>query len=740
MTHRIPALRGWLRRTLCVAQAGAGLLLATNALAVVPTTAQPQEHIFGAAQVAKAAAAPEEMVSSLIVKPRARAGRRLDAALKAHDASQLARAAHTELTVARAMSGHQHVLRLAHPVTLSEARVIAERLMQQSSVELAEPDRVIKPAFTPLDPDYATRQWHYMAPGAGNTGGANLPPAWDLTLGSGNVTVAVLDTGYRQHVDLAPVLPGYDFLNTSSVFNVAGGGTVTVPNGDGDGRDADPTDPGDWVSAGECGPGEPAENSSWHGTFVAGTVAALVNNGKGGTGVAPNVRILPVRVLGKCGGLTSDIVDGMRWAAGLYAIPGVGLNPNVANVLNMSLAAPGDAGCSNTFQSAVNDVVAAGKVIVAAAGNDGSTTVSSPANCNGVIAVTAHAIDGDNASYANIGPQITLSAPGGGCGASASGCTDFISPNGPGVYSLSNSGATAPGSDSYAVMMGTSMAVPHVSGVVALMLSLNPSLTPAQITAILRASARPHPAGSTCTLAAYQGLCGAGLLDAYAALTMTSPVINLVQPSQIVPPASFVTLAATATGSPGHSVVSWSWTPSPSNPGPVALTGANTSTAYFTAPPVGIYSFTLTVVDDAGKTGTAVAIVRVNSAPVLTSEAGQSVAAGGSLKFQVAASDSDGDHPIFHAVSLPPGATLAADGTFTWSSASPVGTYSVVYYARDNYTASAAGTVTVNVTGSSGGGGGSLDLPTLAALLGLALALRIRRRLEARRARTSLAR
>jgi serine protease len=679
------------------------------------------------------------MVWSLIVKPHHRNGKRLDEALRAKDAGQLSNAANTEMVVVRQMSGQQHVLRFRHGVTLSQARVIAARLMKESSVEMAEPDRMVYPAAIPTDPDYATRQWHYMAPGGNNRGGANLPAAWDITTGTGSVTVAVLDTGYRQHADLAPVLPGYDFIAASS--NISG---TNVANGDGDGRDADASDPGDFTAAGECGTGSVARDSSWHGTHVAGTIAGLMNDGKGGTGIAPNVHILPVRVLGKCGGLTSDIVDGMRWAAGLYSIPGVGGNPNPANVLNMSLASAGGSACSSTFQSAVNDVVGAGKVIVAATGNDGTAAVSQPANCTGVIAVTANAIDGDNASYANIGPQVTISAPGGGCGSLATGCTAFTSSNGLGVYSLSNSSRTTPNStpagDTYALMTGTSMAAPHVSGVIALMLSMNGALTPTQITSMLRASARPHPAGSSCTLASNAGKCGAGILDAYAALTMVAPNISVLQPSQVVAPNSLVTLSATGTAPDGRTIVSYLWSASPSNPAQVGLSGTDTPNAAFVAPAVGIYGFTLTVMDSGGKASTATATVRVNTAPSLTVAAGTDITAGGAVHIKLDATDVDGDSPIFHAVSLPAGSTLDADGNFSWPSATPVGKYSVVYYASDSYDASPQGAVQVNVTGSTGGGGGgSFDGESLLGLAALAACMRLRRTVARHRARSRAA-
>ncbi|MGZ3254190.1 MAG: S8 family peptidase, partial [Burkholderiaceae bacterium] len=482
-------------------------LLGISAASALITTivSSASEHVIEPSKLT-VAASKEEMVLRLIVKPHPTSGAKLAHSLQLHDASALAKTANHGMTVVRPMSGGAHVLKLDQPVTLTEARTIASRLMQDGEIELVEPDRIRRPTgITPTDPSYAGSQWHYFAPAGANKGGANLPNAWAVTTGSASITVAVIDTGYRQHADLATVWQGYDFITDTAVSN------------DGDGRDADAQDPGDWVAANECGAGEVASNSSWHGTFVMGTVAALMNNGLGGTGIAPGVKILPVRVLGKCGGYTSDIVDGMYWAAG-FAVAGVPANAHPANVLNLSLG--GGGACSNIEQTAVTQIVNAGKVIIAASGNDGTVSVSAPANCTGVIAVTAHAIDGDNAYYANIGHETAISAPGGGCGlqAYASGCS-FGSANGRGIYSLWNSGTQGPGADTYAIAAGTSMAVPHVAGVVALMLSVNSALTPAQIKTYLQTSARAHPAGTTCTQSPYVGLCGAGLLDAAAALT-----------------------------------------------------------------------------------------------------------------------------------------------------------------------------------------------------------------------------
>lgn len=705
-------------------------ITATATLGTAIATAAPAGLKASAQAMQSASAANEEMVSRLIVKPRALAGAKLADSLQAFDASGLSRTANMPMTVFRPMSNGAHVIKLDQPVTLSEARVIAERLMRNdSSVEFAEPDRIMYPTtVTPADPAYATFQWHYFAPAGANLGGANLPNAWAVTQGSATINVAVIDTGYRPHADLGTaVLPGYDFITNPTTAN------------DGDGRDTDAQDPGDWVALNECDPinGSPASNSSWHGTLVSGTIAAAMNNGIGGTGVAPNVRILPVRALGKCGGLTSDIADGMRWAAGL-AVVGAPANPNPAQVLNLSLGATG--ACSATFQNAVNDVVNAGKVIVAAAGNESSPSVISPANCTGVIAVTAHAIDGDNAWYANVGTEVAISAPGGGCGTlthSAATCTDFSSANGLGVYSLTNTGTTTPVADSYSAKRGTSMAAPHVAGVVALMLSVKPALTPANIKSYLQSSARAHPAGTYCTTTT--GVCGSGLLDAAGALNAipaAPPTVVLTSPSQVVAPNTVISLAGSATAEPPRVINTYSWTQLTG--AAVIINNASTASATFTAPATGTYSFRLTATDNTSRSGTADATVRVNSAPVPAAVAPQTVVVGSALNFTVSATDVDGDTPIFHSVSLPAGATLSAQGAFSWPSATPLGSYTMTYYASDNDTNSANATVDITVASpaSSGGGGGcSLSLnpetpdPALPVMMVVAGLYLLRRRL-----------
>jgi serine protease len=248
------------------------------------------------------------------------------------------------------------------------------------------------------------------------------------------------------------------------------------------------------VTAGECGSGQPAENSSWHGTHVAGTIAALTNNGTGVAGIAYGAKVVPVRVLGKCGGYTSDIADGIIWASG-GTVSGV---PNIAaraQVINMSLG--GGGACDTTTQNAINSARTRGTVVVVAAGNESqNASNSNPANCAGVIAVAATNRSGGRATYSNYGTIVDVAAPGGDTGA--------------GILSTLNAGTTSPGADSYASYMGTSMATPHVAAVAALMLSKNPALTPDDVEARLKSSARPFPASCSG--------CGAGIVDASAAI------------------------------------------------------------------------------------------------------------------------------------------------------------------------------------------------------------------------------
>lgn len=404
--------------------------------------------------------------------------------------SRLSNVGGVALSYGRPMSGQTHVFGLGNFIPTAAAKVLADRLRANDpDVLVAEPDYVQQAMATPNDTLYSN-QWHYFDP----VGGANLPATWDITTGSTSTVVAVVDTGYRPHADLSgKILPGYDFISNTFVAN------------DGGGRDADASDPGDWVAASECYSGSSANNSSWHGTHVAGTIAAVTNNSAGVAGVNWNAKILPVRVLGKCGGYTSDIMDGVTWAAGL-SVPGVPANPNPAKVINMSLG--GAHTCSTTEQTAIDAATAAGAVVVVSAGNSNADASNyGPASCNNVITVAASGQTGDRAYYSNYGSVVEIAAPGGDYN------VDTM------VLSTLNAGLTTPGADAYAYYQGTSMAAPHVSGIASLMMGQNTALTPAQVTQIIRNTARAFPGGSTCNTS----ICGSGIIDAGAAVAAAAP-------------------------------------------------------------------------------------------------------------------------------------------------------------------------------------------------------------------------
>ncbi|HEY8516251.1 MAG TPA: S8 family peptidase [Candidatus Binatia bacterium] len=454
---------------------------------------------------AQSASAPsEERIEEIVVKLKDEQSQ-LDAAndrpLADATVRALSQIAGVELRYARPMSGGAHVLQLASALSLSEAQAIASRLHEDSAVEYADVVTRAVPLRVPNDPFYGL-QWHYFEP----VGGVNLPAAWDVTTGSPNVVVAVVDTGILpDHPDLAGrIVPGYDFIKDPQRAN------------DGDGRDPDPRDPGDWSSPGQCGSSDPGEWSSWHGTHVAGTIGAASNNTLGVAGVNWTSKILPVRVLGRCGGTLVDVADGIRWAAGL-AVAGAPTNQNPARVINLSLGS--ERPCGALYQSAIDDAVAAGAIVVVAAGNAATNVANhAPANCNGVITVVATNREGGRAYYSNFGQLAEVSAPGGDLRPRYDGPYGVLPYDA--VLSTSNEGLGAAAAHDYNYKQGTSMAAPHVSGIVSLMLSVNPSLTPSQALALLQSTARPFPFGSTCSTS----LCGAGIANAAAAVAAAKPV------------------------------------------------------------------------------------------------------------------------------------------------------------------------------------------------------------------------
>jgi serine protease len=405
----------------------------------------------------------------------------------------------------RRMANGAHVFQFSRRISAAEARTLAQNMRAgDPNVEYAEPDMLLQStqvAATPTDPMY-NQQWalsHNMA-------GIRAPGAWSSSKGAG-VVVAVIDSGVRPHADLkSNLLAGIDFVTDTKISN------------DGTGRDGDPADPGDGVAAGFCATGSAARKSSWHGTHVAGIVAAA-GNAIGVTGVAPLAKILPVRAMGRCGGYTSDIADAITWSAG-GAVTGIAANTKPARVINLSLGGTG--ACSATMQTAIQGARARGALIVVSAGNSNvQASQATPANCSGVVTVAATGMGGGKASYSNYGPVVTLAAPGG----DSTG----------GILSTLNAGASVPTVDSYVSYMGTSMAAPMVSGVAALMLAAQPALTPDQLTSLLKSTATPFPA-------ACSG-CGSGIVNAAAAVAAARAITG----SAVVTPPAANTGTATPT-------------------------------------------------------------------------------------------------------------------------------------------------------------------------------------------------
>ena len=387
----------------------------------------------------------------------------------------------------RRLADGAQLLRLENKQNGLRMADVVAALQADSNVEYAEADIKMYPLAVPNDSRY-NEQWQYFE----TTGGLNLPAAWDSTQGAG-VVIAVIDTGYRPHADLAAnILPGYDMISD-----------ITTAQ-DGNARDADASDNGDWEPAGACYTGSPASNSSWHGTHVAGTIAAVTNNNLGVAGVAYAAKVLPVRVLGRCGGYLSDIADGMIWAAG-GSVAGVPANPNPAKVLNLSLGGSGSR--STTSQNAINTARSLGATVVIAAGNEtANASNSNPANCTGVVVVAATHRTGGRAYYSNYGSVVDVAAPGG----------DVTNGSANGILSTLNVGLTTPGADSYDFYQGTSMATPHVAGVAALLYAVKPTITPDEVETTLKSTARAFPA--TCSQ------CGTGIVDAAAAIAAAASV------------------------------------------------------------------------------------------------------------------------------------------------------------------------------------------------------------------------
>jgi len=509
------------------------------------------------------------------------------------------------------------VVRASQMLDRGEAIALMQQIAANPNVEYVEPDLLMQRAYTPNDTRY-NEQWHYFQA----TGGANLPPAWDKATGAG-VVVAVLDTGSTNHSDLnANTVAGYDMISDATIA------------GDGNGRDSDPTDVGDYYG------GNP---SSWHGTHVAGTVAAVTNNAKGVAGVAFGAKVQHVRVLGRGGGYTSDIADGIIWASG-GTVSGVPANPTPAEVINMSLG--GSGACGTTTQNAINGAVSRGTTVVVAAGNSNANVSNfTPGNCNNVISVAATTNTGARASFSNYGTLIDISAPGAN------------------ILSTLNTGTQGPGTESYAFYSGTSMAAPHVAGIVALMQSVA-TKTPAEIESIIKSTARPLPG-------ACSGGCGAGIIDADAAVVAA---MGGTTPPPPPPTGGVLTKGVAVTG--------------------LAASTGN-SLNYTMAVPAGATNLTFTM---SGGTGDADLYVRFGSEPTDTTYTCRPYLSGNNETCTIAAPSAGTYYVRVKAYSTFSGVSLV--GNYTEGSGGTVQTYTNTadYQILDNSTVESP----ISVSGRSG--------------------------------------
>ncbi|QQP95794.1 S8 family serine peptidase [Lysobacter enzymogenes] len=379
------------------------------------------------------------------------------------------------LTHERRLATLVDLISVDRPITADIAQLLMRAVLADGSVIRVESNVWLRGYMQPNDPDYS-RQWHYFDP----AGGANLPPAWNAAAGEGQ-TISVIDSGYLNNADAdGNIVGGYDFVSQA---------TGPGASDDGDGRDPNPY----------------ASSGNQHGTHVAGTIAAITNNGFGGAGAAYKSKLLHARVTGNNGlGLLTDVIDALVWSAG-GEVNGVPRNQNPADVINMSIGGSGS--CSAFFQQAIDFAGSRGAVVVVAAGNNNADAGGfQPSSCDKVIAVAANTIEGKRASYSNYGAAVDITAPGGDSAR--------------GVYSTVNGG--------YGYKSGTSMAAPHVSGAAALMRGVF-RWSPDSIERVLKETARPGPSGCSAG-------CGAGILDAgkavaraaeaKASLVNLAPILN----------------------------------------------------------------------------------------------------------------------------------------------------------------------------------------------------------------------
>lgn len=508
----------------------------------------------------------------------------------------------TSANEARTMHNGAKVVTTDKRLSVEEADAFLDALASDPRVESAIQDDWVKPLANANDPKWVD-QWSMhdvtmdYIPG---TWSADVDKAWDLGVDGTGQTIAVIDTGIiTNHPDLKnKLVPGYDMISDAKIAL------------DGDARDADPSDMGNWQVSGECSSTKEFD-STWHGSHVAGIAAAQTNNSQGMAGAAPGAKILPVRIMGKCGGYVSDMLDAMVWAAG-GDVPDVPANPNKASVINLSTGI--DKRCTN-YQDTIDKVNSLGATIMAAAGNlNVPAEWTMPANCTGVITVGATGASGKRASYSNFGPEVDIAAPGGD-----NWSEDAISPSGSilnpierwRIISTVTDGKTTPGNPTYGMLEGTSMATPLVSGIVALMKQAKPGITNDQIESTLKSTAtrfQVDPGLESDSFTGTKKNIGAGIVNAEAAVRAVKGLPAVTSPVTTAPATSNPSTTAPSSIAPSTvtSVVKVPVTPT--------VTATKTTTVTSTA------KQTSTVTSTSTSTRTAVITSTNEPAPVTLTE------------------------------------------------------------------------------------------------------------------------
>ena len=561
----------------------------------------------------------------------------------------------------RQFAPSMHVVFLEKTLYGADVATVLDKLRADPAVAFADVDERRYAQAQPNDPLFvptatASGQWFMLTPSTAtptsDAAATDAVSAWGVTQGSSGTVIADVDSGIRfDHPDLlragfgGRLLPGYDFVGQDlNASNSAPLGSFLIAN-DGDGWDPDPSDPGDWIDSADlkntavfpsknCS----VENSSWHGTRVMGVLGAITNNDAGVAGMTWNPYLLPVRALGKCGGLDSDIMAGMMWSVGMTVFDESGNpvpeNPYPADIINLSLGGTGGS-CPSDYQKLVSQLTGMGVLVVASAGN-ASGPVDIPGNCPGVLAVAGLRNVGTKVGYSSLGPEVGIGAPAGNCVNVTAGSPCLRS-----IDTTVNEGLTTPAESGYTdqtnTNLGTSFAAPIVSGIAALMRAVNANLTPTQLIARIKGSATPYPqpvttpptpqcsnsSSSSVECACTTTTCGAGMVNAFSAVKAAlNPISAVKLPAGLIGGAGTFDAGGSAAAC-GATIATYAW----SKTGAVTIvSGAASPQVNITANGAG--TLRLIVTDSAGNFDTAVvSITAAGASSSAPSSAGTSASA-----------------------------------------------------------------------------------------------------------------